>query len=59
MEINWELKESKKFKEGNYWDIIFKHLLAFINVLKNTNKLVALYCLTPSPILKMGTALGE
>ena len=59
MEIDWELKESKKLKEGNYQNITSKHLPAFINTLENTNKLVALYHPTPLPILKMGATLKE
>ena len=59
IEISQELKESRKFKKGNYQDVAFKHLLAFINILKSINKLVVLYRLTPSPILENSTALGE
>ena len=59
MEISQELKELGKFKKNNYQNITFKHLLAFINTLKSTNKLVVLYYLTPSPILKNGAALEE
>ena len=59
IKIDWELKELGKLKEGSYWDIVFKYLLAFINALKSTNKLVILYHPTPSLILEKGTALGE
>ena len=48
-----------KFKENNYQNITFKHLLAFINALKSTNKLVVLYRPTPLLILENGAALGE
>ena len=59
IEINWKLKESRKFKKGSYWDIISKYLPAFINVLENINKLIVLYHPTPSPILEMSAILGE
>ena len=59
MEIDWELKKSKKLKKGSYWDIIFKHLPVFVNVLKNTNKLIVLYYPTSLPILEIGAALKE
>ena len=59
IEISQELKESEKFKEGNYQDITSKYLLAFINALESTNKLVVLHHPTPSPILENGAALGE
>ena len=59
IKISQELKESGKFKKNNYQNITSKHLLAFINTLKSTNKLVVLYCLTPLLILENGAALGE
>ena len=54
-----EISQKGKLKEGNYQDITFKYLLAFINALESTNKLVALHHPTPSPISKNSTASGE
>jgi len=59
IEINRELKDPGKLKEGSYWDITSKHLLAFINALESTNKLVALYHLTPLLILEKDATLKE
>ena len=59
MEISQELKELGKFKKDSYQNITSEYLLAFINALESINKLVALYRLTPSLILKKNTALGE
>ena len=59
IEISQELKELGKFKESNYQNITFKYLLAFINALKSINKLIVLYCLTPSLISENSTALKE
>ena len=59
MEIDRELKDLGKLKEGSYWDITSKHLLAFVDALESTNKLVALYRLTPLPILGKGATLEE
>ena len=59
IEINQILKELGKFKKDSYQNITSKYLLAFINTLKSINKLVALYRLTPSPILEKGAALKE
>ena len=59
IEINWELKDLGKLKEGSYRDITSKHLPAFVNALESTNKLVALYHPTPLPILGKGATLGE
>ena len=59
MEIDQELKDLGKLEEGSYQDITSKHLLAFINALESTNKLVVLYRLTPLLILGKGTTLGE
>ena len=59
IEINRELMDLGKLKEGSYQDIAFKHLLAFINALESINKLVALHRLTPLLISERGAALGE
>ena len=59
IEISQKLKKLGKFKEGNYQNITFKYLLAFINTLKSTNKLVILYHPTPLLILENGTTLKE
>ena len=59
MEINQELKDPGKLKEGSYRDITSKYLLVFVNALKSTNKLVALHHLTPLPILGKGATLRE
>jgi len=59
MEIDRELMDLGKLKEGSYQNIAFKHLPVFINALKSTNKLVVLYRLMPLPILENGTTLEE
>jgi len=59
IEINRELIDPGKLKEGSYQDIAFKYLLAFINALKSTNKLVALHRLTPLLISENSTTLKE
>ena len=59
IEINRELMDPGKLKKGSYQDITFKHLLAFVNALESTNKLVVLYHPTPSPILENGATLKE
>jgi len=59
MEINWELIDLGKLKEGGYRDIAFKHSLAFVNTLESTNKLVALHHLTPLPISENSTTLED
>ena len=59
MEINQELKDIGKLKEDGFRNTTSKHLLAFVNTLENTNKLIVLYRPTPSPILKKGTTLEE
>ena len=59
IEISQKLKKLGKFEEGNYQNITFKYLLAFINTLKSINKLIALYRLTPLLILEKGATLRE
>ena len=59
IKISQELKESGKFKKGNYQNITSKHSLVFINALKSINKLVVLYRPTPSLILENGAALKK
>ena len=58
IEIDQELKDLGELKSG-FQNTTPKHLLAFINTLKSINNPVILHRLTPSPILKKGTALGE
>ena len=58
IEIDRELKDLGELK-SSFWNTTSKHLLAFINALGSINNLVILYRLTPSLILKKGTALGE
>ena len=58
MEINWELKDLGELKSG-FWNTTPEYLLAFVDALGSTNNLVILRRLTPLPILKKGTALGE
>jgi len=57
--INRELKDLSKPKGDSLWDTAPKQLLTVISTLEDTNKLTALYRLTPSPILERGAALGE
>jgi hypothetical protein len=57
--IPMEISQEGKLKEGNYQNITSKYLLAFVNALKSTNKLVILYYPTPSPISEQGAASGE
>ena len=59
IEIDWELKELGKLKEGSYWDITSEYLSVFINTLESINKLIVLYRLTPSLISEKGAALGK
>jgi hypothetical protein len=54
-----EISQEGKLKKSSYQDITSEHSLVFINALKSTNKLIALYRPTPSPISKQGTASGE
>jgi hypothetical protein len=54
-----EINQKGKLKEGGYRNITSKHLLAFIDTLKSTNKLVVLYRPIPLLILEQGTASKE
>ena len=59
MEVDWELKDLGKLKEGGFQNTAPKHSPVFINTLGGTNNPIKLHCLMPLPILENGAALKK
>jgi len=59
LEIDREPKDLSILKENSFQNAASKQSLAFINAPENTNKLVVLRRLTPSPISEKGVISGE